>query len=284
MSYHRNEAEAVDEPAQRRAGTRGASRNGPERGTEFVLPAHGNLGDHEPMMSRREYCPIACGVDVLGDRWTPLIIREVMIGARGFNEIHRGIPRISRNLLARRLRELERRGLMTHEQGPPGRSGTYALTEPGQALTPIVWAMGHWAAEWMFGDPNDEDCDGLSLIWRIHQLAIPAKLPPARTVVQLVLTGAGGAQGWLDIQRSGITVCKDDQGLAVDLALEADTAHMQRWLIGLVPFRDLLTNGHARFLGPSRLARAFPTWFNTALYAQPLQRAEQRRLRDTTTA
>jgi DNA-binding HxlR family transcriptional regulator len=229
------------------------------------------------MVSRREYCPIACGVDVLGDRWTPLVIRELMIGARG-------LPRASRSLLAQRLRELERRGLLTHDEGAPGRPGAYTLTAAGQALTPIVWAMGHWAAEWVFGDPTDDDCDGLSLIWRLHQLAVPARLPATRIVVHLVLTGAGGAQGWLDIQRPGVTVCKDDQGLAVDLALEADTAQVQRWLIGLVPFRDLLAAGHARFLGPSRLARAFPTWFNTALYAGPLQRAEQRRLRDAVSA
>ena len=92
-------------------------------------------------------------------------------------------------------------------------------------------------------------------------------------MVHLVLTGAGGAQGWLDIQRPGITVCKDDQGLAVDLALEADTAQMHRWLVGLVPFRDLVANGHARFLGPSRLAKAFPTWFDTSLFSRSLQRA-----------
>jgi DNA-binding HxlR family transcriptional regulator len=232
------------------------------------------------MLRRREYCPIACGVDVLGDRWTPLIIRELMVGAHGFNEIHRGIPRVSRNLLAQRLRELERRGLMTHDAGEPGRGGTYTLTEAGQALTPIVWAMGRWAAEWVFSDPREEDCDGLSLIWRIHQLGIPTKLPEARTVVHVVLTGAGGAQGWFDIERPGITVCKDDQGLSVDLALEADTAQMHRWLIGLVPFRDLVASGHARFLGPSRLARAFPTWFDTTLYAQALQRADQRRQLD----
>lgn len=97
-------------------------------------------------------------------------------------------------------------------------------------------------------------------------------------MVHLLLTGAGGAQGWLDIKGPGITVCKDDQGLSVDLALEADTAQMQRWLIGLVPFRDLIANGHARFLGPSRLAKAFPTWFDTSLYVQPLRRAQQRRL------
>jgi DNA-binding HxlR family transcriptional regulator len=207
-----------------------------------------------------------------------LIIRELMVGASGFNEIHRGIPRASRSLLAQRLRELERRGLMTHQASRRGHSGTYALTAAGEALTPIVWAMGHWAAEWVFGDPTDEDCDGLTLIWRTHQYVIPAKLPETRTVVHLVLTGPGGAQGWLDIKRPDITVCKDDQGLPVDLALEADTAQMQRWLIGLVPFRDLIANRHARFLGPSRLAKAFPSWFDTTLFTGSLRRGEQRRL------
>jgi hypothetical protein len=173
--------------------------------------------------------------------------------------------------------------LVRHEASRPGRPGVYALTTAGQALTPIVWAMGAWAAEWMFGDPSDEDCDGLTVIWRTHQVAIPAKLPESRTVVHLVLTGAGGAQGWLDIQRPGITVCKDDQGLAVDLAVQADTAQMHRWLVGLVPFRELVSNGHARLLGPSRLARAFPTWFDTTLFSQNLHQAEQRRRRDALT-
>ena len=232
------------------------------------------------MRSHREYCPIAAGVEVLGDRWTPLVIRELMVGACGFNEIHRGVPRLSRTLLAQRLRELERRGLVTHEPNRRGRPGVYTLTAAGQALTPIVWAMGHWAAEWIFGDPNDEDCDGLTLIWRTHQAAIASKLPQTRTVVHLVLTGAGGAQGWLDIARPGITVCKDDQGLPVDLALEADTAQMHRWLLGRVPFRDLVANGDARFLGPTRLAKAFPTWFDTATFTDDMRKAERHQLHD----
>lgn len=236
------------------------------------------------MTNYADYCPIAVGVDILGDRWTPLVIRELMVGASGFNEIHRGIPRVSRSLLAQRLRMLERRGLVNRQVSKRGATGRYVLTPAGESLTPIVWAMGHWAAEWVFGDPTDEDCDGLSLIWRVHQHAIPGKLPETRTIVHMVLTGTGGAEGWLDIERPGITVCKDDQGLDVDLALEADTAQMHRWLLGLVPFRDLVANGHARLLGPSRLARAFPTWFDTAFFSEGLRRAEQRRLQDAISA
>ena len=102
-----------------------------------------------------------------------------------------------------------------------------------------------------------------------------------RTVLHLALTGAGAAEGWLDIQRGAVTVCIDDPGYDVDLAVEADTGQMQRWMLGLVPFRELVTNGHVRMLGPSRLARAFPTWFDTSYFAEDLRRARLRHRRDT---
>ena len=97
---------------------------------------------------------------------------------------------------------------------------------------------------------------------RTHRLALrPEKLAEA--------------SGWLDIQRGAVTVCTDDPGYDVDLAIQADTGQMQRWLVGRVPFRDLIANGHARMLGPSRLARAFPTWFDTTYFAKGLRRAGQ---------
>lgn len=229
------------------------------------------------MPGHADYCPIAIGVEVLGDRWTPLVIRELAVGAHGFNDIHRGIPRVSRTLLAQRLRQLERLGLVRRAAAARGKAGCYELTESGQAITPIVWAMGHWAAEWAFGDPTDDDCDGLSVIWRLHQHAIPSKLPFERVVVHVVLTGSNGAEAWLEISRAGVTVCKDDQGYDVDLAIEADTAQMHRWLVGWLTFRDLVAGGHARLLGPSRLTRAFPTWFNVATFAEGLRRAELHR-------
>jgi DNA-binding HxlR family transcriptional regulator len=232
------------------------------------------------MPARGDYCPIAVGVDVLGDRWTPLVIRELMVGASQFNEIHRGVPRMSRTLLAQRLRELERRGVVHHDTSAPGRPGRYTLTPAGESLTPIVWAMGHWAAEWVFGDPTEADCDGRSLLWRLHQHAIPARLPDERTVVHVVLTGAGAGEGWLDIDQHEVTMCSDDLGLDCDLAVEAPTADMQRWLIGLVPFRRLVLDRSVRFLGPSRLARAFPTWFDTSAFRVGLQRGEVRRSRE----
>ena len=99
-------------------------------------------------------------------------------------------------MLAQRLRLLERRGLVRREP-LAGRPGRYTLTPAGESVTPVIWAIGHWAAEWTFGDPAEEDCDGRSLMWRLHQHAIAAKLPRQRTVLHLSLTGAGAAEGWL---------------------------------------------------------------------------------------
>jgi DNA-binding HxlR family transcriptional regulator len=195
------------------------------------------------------------------------------VGSTGFNEIHRGIPRVSRTLLAQRLRMLERLGLVRRQTTSAGRAGGYELTTAGEALSPIVWAMGHWAAEWMFTDPAEEDCDGLSLIWRMHQAANLETLPKTRTVVHLHCTGVGGAEGWLSIDAEGMTVCKDDQGHDVDLAVEGDTGQLYRWLMGIVPFRELIADGHVRLLGPSRLARAFPTWFLPAAFATEMKRS-----------
>jgi DNA-binding HxlR family transcriptional regulator len=227
-----------------------------------------------------DYCPIASAVEVLGDRWTPLVIRELSAGATGFNEIHRGVPKMSRSLLAERLRMLERRGLVARQAAGRGRPVRYELTLAGEGLSPIVWAMGHWAAEWAFGDPSDAELDGVSLLWRLHQHALPDRVPTDRTVVHIVLTGPNGAQGWLDINRSTTTVCRTDPGRDVDLAVQADNRQMHRWLLGLVPFRSLVSCGDVRLLGPGRLARAFPTWFDTSLFASGLRRAAARRARE----
>src|SRR6059036_781442 len=101
---------------------------------ESALPVSPASGEDDPVPRYTDYCPIATGVDVLGDRWTPLVIRELTIGSTGFNEIHRGIPRVSRTLLAQRLRTLEKRGLVRRQATSSGRAGGYQLTTEGEAL------------------------------------------------------------------------------------------------------------------------------------------------------
>ncbi len=126
------------------------------------------------MTSYEEYCPIAVGVEYFGDRWTPLILRELVVGSHRFNDIHRGIPKISRTLLSQRLRSLVDRGLVDRlDDG----GIEYHLTPAGADLEPIIWALGHWAARWAFGDPEKAQLDIAWLVWRMRQHLDPEHLP-----------------------------------------------------------------------------------------------------------
>jgi DNA-binding HxlR family transcriptional regulator len=225
------------------------------------------------MPSYREYCPIAVGAEFFGDRWTPLIVRELILGSRRFNDIHRGLGRMNRTLLTQRLRMLERRGIVERDSDEAGRTTEYHLTAAGEELEPIVWALGHWAARWSFGDPDDEELDASWLVWRLHQHVVSDRLPVARTVVQFLLDGAGGGEAWLVLDRGGSTACQIDPGYEVDLVIMGDNREMHRWLLGRRTFRDLQETRSVRFVGPTRLIRAFPGWFHTALFARSFRPA-----------
>lgn len=224
------------------------------------------------MPSYREYCPIAVGAEFFGDRWTPLILRELILGSHRFNDIHRGLGRMSRSLLTQRLRELERREIVERRVDDGGRTVEYGLTAAGRELEPVVWALGHWAARWSFGDPADEELDAAWLVWRLHQNVIDDHLPAGRTVVQFVLHGPGGGEGWIVLDRGGSTACQIDPGYAVDLVVMGDSREMHRWLLGRRSFRELRQSGSVRFVGPTRLGQAFSSWFQTSLFATSMRR------------
>ena len=137
------------------------------------------------MKTYAEYCPIAMGAEAIGDRWTPLVLRELIGGSHRFSEIHRGVPRMSRTLLAQRLKQLERLGIVERRAGP-----TYHLTPAGQDLEDVVWGIGDWAMRWMFGDPAKEHLDGAHLMWRVRQGIVEEALPPRRTVIEFSFPGA----------------------------------------------------------------------------------------------
>src|SRR5688500_12917980 len=100
------------------------------------------------MIDYGQFCTVARGAEVLGERWTPLVVRELLCGSTRFNDIHRGVPRMSRTLLARRLRKLEDVGVVKRV-GAPGAVAEYHLTGAGEELRPIVLALGHWGARWI---------------------------------------------------------------------------------------------------------------------------------------
>jgi DNA-binding HxlR family transcriptional regulator len=220
-----------------------------------------------------DYCPIAVANEVMGDRWNPLVLRELMVGSQHFNDIHRGIPRISRTLLAQRLRELERRGLVERRPVPGKQAVDYLLSPAGHDLQPILWELGRWATRWMFGDPVDEQLDTPYIVWRLHQTTDPERAPKRRTTVEFATTGPGSRPAWLVFQSGASTACQSDPGYEVDLIVRADNRELHRWFIGRTTWKAASAGGAIAVLGPPRLAKAFPTWFVPGVFHADVQKA-----------
>src|SRR5512132_3529014 len=136
------------------------------------------------MRGYAQYCPVAKATEILGDRWTLLIVREMLGGASGFNELQRGLPGISRSVLTERLRSLERAEIVERRTGPTGRTLEYRLTSAGRDLEPVVQAIGEWGATWAFTDPRPEELDPDLLIVCIARHVDRQHLPPHRPLLK----------------------------------------------------------------------------------------------------
>ena len=215
------------------------------------------------MKSYAEYCPVAMGAEAIGDRWTPLILRELMCGSTRFSDISRGIPRMSRSLLAQRLKQMERVGIIERRPGP-----TYHLSPSGEELGQVVMGIGDWAMRWVFGDPAKEHRDGAHLMWRVRQRVVTEALPDKRTVVQFDFRGADrGSRIWLLLEPTGATVCERDEGFQVDLLVRADLHEIMRVWAGRSTWKEAQKDGHLSLEGPRDLVRDFPSWFALSPFA-----------------
>jgi DNA-binding HxlR family transcriptional regulator len=216
------------------------------------------------MKSYGEYCPIAMGAEAIGDRWTPLVLRELMCGSERFTDIHRGVPRMSRTLLSQRLRLLERIEVVERTD-----AGGYRLTESGRDLEQVVWGLGDWAYQWLLGDPEEQGHDGKHLMWRVRQRLVPEAFPERRTVVQFDFrTAIRGRRIWLMLDPQGATVCERDEGFDVDLWVDADIAAFQRVWMGRATWADVMAADDLVLHGPRPLVRAFPDWFALSPFAR----------------
>lgn len=210
-----------------------------------------------------QYCPIETAAEVVAERWNLLIIRDLMGPGRGFNDLHRCLPRISRSMLADRLRRLERAGIVTRTPHGSGRVVEYELTEAGRELEPLLMALGDWSVRRLFGDPAPEQDHPAMLAFRMSEKVLAAQLPPDRTVVELRCRRPDSRQ-WLLLDAAGSTACSLDPGHDVDVVVTGDTAELQRWFIGRRRFAEALAAGTITVAGPRSIASRFPDWFGPA--------------------
>jgi DNA-binding HxlR family transcriptional regulator len=228
------------------------------------------------MRGYAQYCPVAKATEILGDRWTLLIVREMLGGASGFNELQRGLPGISRSVLTDRMRSLERAEVVERRTGPTGRTLDYRLTPGGRDLEPVVQAIGEWGATWSFTDPRAEERDPYLLIVWMARHVDRGRLPPDRTVVQFDFR-APKQRYWMVLEPSEVSVCLQHPGFEIDLRVTADTNTLYRVYLGRAELGVALRAGQLTMTGPRRLQRGFGRWFTWSAFAPASRSAQERR-------
>ncbi|MCE5288581.1 MAG: winged helix-turn-helix transcriptional regulator [Nocardiaceae bacterium] len=207
------------------------------------------------------FCPVALASDVVADRWTPLIIRELVIGNTRFNDIARGLGGISRALLVQRLRHLERKGVVETWPSPTGRGSEYHLTPAGKDLERVIDSLGRWAVEWLFDELRPHDVDAITLTWWMHRRIRPDRFPPRRTVVEFRHTSPASQVLWLVLDRGEVSVCQVHPGFDVDLTVTASTPALAEVFQGYAEWAEAVSDGRIEVSGMPRLAAALPSWF-----------------------
>jgi DNA-binding HxlR family transcriptional regulator len=219
-----------------------------------------------------QFCPVAVASEVFAERWTPIILRELFAGSEHFNQIHRGIPLISRALLARRLKQLEAAGVVAKEALADHRGYRYALTEAGKEFRPVIEALGSWGQRWTVRVQR-KNLDAGFLMWNVRRRIARDLLPDRRVLVCFRFTSVpssyrGARVFWLMLERAQVEVCVDDPGFEVDIEVHADLGAMAGVWLGDIPFEAALREGTIKLMGPRALTKAFPSWLMLSHFAK----------------
>lgn len=213
------------------------------------------------MRSYQQYCPVARGAEVFAERWTPIIMRNILYGCETFNQIADGAPGLSRTLLTKRLRELERAGVITITPKEEGHGSRYLPTEAGQALEPVLNALGAWGEMWMEVRPVHAE-PGV-VLWSWCQVYLKRDLlPKQRVVVRFDFEYRGRPDtAWLLIHEGDAELCATDPGYGDDLVVEVkDAMVFARWHLGQINWASALRSGGVTIRGRTDLRKALPTW------------------------
>lgn len=209
-----------------------------------------------------QFCPVARASEVLAERWAPIIVRNLLLGCTTFNALADGAPGMSRGLLTRRLRELERAGIIDIRPKSNGQGSTYELTPAGRELWPVILALGTWAEKWLELAPEHASPAVVLWSWMETYLARD-RLPDRRVLVQLDFPNVQGRgrRAWLLVEHGDAEICDTHPGFDEDLVVVVhDHVAFARWHLGQLEWGQALRSGAITVAGPPSLARALPTW------------------------
>ena len=214
-----------------------------------------------------QFCTVARGAEIFGERWTPLVVRELLCGSTRFNDLRRGVPRMSATLLAQRLRKLEQIGVVRRESG----AGVpqYRLTAAGEELRPIVLGLGHWGARWIGSRLKRGQLDAGFLMWDIRRFARLDRFPARRVVIEFRFRDArpGEKRWWLVVEGGVTDLCRDDPGHELTLIVDATVRALTTvWTGDSTPAAELASGG-VRVTGAERDRREVWRWLGESAFA-----------------
>lgn len=218
-----------------------------------------------------QFCPVAMASELLCTRWTLLVLRELICGTTRFNDLRRGVPRMSPALLSQRLKELEAAGVVERRPAPGEPSiSEYHLTEAGRELAPIVTAFGEWGQRWIESEASLRQLDAQLLMWDMRRNLNPAPLPERRCVVQFLYPEqpASKRSWWLVITpEQGADLCYVDPGFDVDLYVSSDLRTMTAIWMGYESLRQAINTQRLMLTGDKKLAASMQTWLGLSTLA-----------------
>jgi len=209
-----------------------------------------------------QYCPIARAAEVLGERWTLLVMRNVLLGASTFNDIANGVPGMSRSLLTRRLDWLASKGLIEMKPKAQGRGKRYLATEAGTQLWHVLEPLAAWSTQWIELQPQHHDPSFVLWAWTRAHLATERLPKRGRVVVQFTFPDEPALfrRFWMLFERGAAELCHANPGFDIDLQVEAESEAFTQWHVGHLSWQAALRTGRIQVEGPATLARALPSW------------------------
>ena len=219
------------------------------------------------MSTYGQFCPIAKACEVLSERWTILILRELGAGSESFNDLRRGLPLISPSLLSSRLKSLEHAKVIARTSGEEG--VRYHLTESGRELKPIILQIGVWGHRWARSKLTPEDLDPSLLMWDIHRTMNAGYFDRGRTVIHFEFSDfdAKFRRWWLIGEDSDVDVCMKDPGFEVDLTVQTDVRTLTGVWMGDIELGQALRDSRIRLIGDRTLRRDISTWLGSNYFA-----------------
>jgi DNA-binding HxlR family transcriptional regulator len=221
--------------------------------------------------SYQQFCPVAMAAEILCTRWTVVVLREMVAGSTRFNDLRRGVPRMSPGLLSQRLKDLEAAGVVCRVASPkdPGVL-EYHLTPAGRELEPVVSAFGFWGQRWVDAELSLRHLDVSLLMWDMRRGLVTEPMPRCRTVIQFQYPELESSQRswWLVVEPDEpVDLCSFDPGFDVDLFVTCDLRTMTAIWMGLDSVRSAVANGRMMLTGDRKLAADMQAWLGLSPFA-----------------